>query len=103
MNTTRIIELKKTEIDRYQKHLEIASRLQDNRSKGDVLGNLGLAYHELGEYQKARDCFQQQLEISREINDPYSQGNALGNLGLVFQVLGEYETAIRYLEKQLEI
>jgi len=33
MNTTQILQSKKTEIDRYQKHLEIASRLQDNRRK----------------------------------------------------------------------
>ncbi|MGA8896731.1 tetratricopeptide repeat protein [Planktothrix agardhii] len=58
------------------------------------LGNLGLAYNSLGQYQKAIAFHKQDLEISQEIG--YRQGEACspGNLGLVYNSLGQYQKAI---------
>ena len=43
--------------------------------------SLGLAYANLGEYQKAIDLYEKTLEIARRIGNVRGEGNALGNMG----------------------
>ena len=45
------------------------------------LGNLGIAYSDLGEPRKAIEYYEQALKISRDIGDRRGEGNRLGNLG----------------------
>ncbi|WP_445251973.1 tetratricopeptide repeat protein, partial [Microcoleus sp. B3-D7] len=52
-----------------QQHLAIAREIKDRQSEGKALGNLGLAYHNLGDYAKAIEYTQQWLAIAREIKD----------------------------------
>ncbi|MTJ10426.1 CHAT domain-containing protein, partial [Anabaena sp. UHCC 0204] len=67
------------------------------------LGNLGIAYHRLGDYPTAINYHQQSLAIAREIKHPRSEGNALGNLGVAYLALGDYSTAIDYHQQSLVI
>ena len=53
----------------------------DRRGEGAALGNLGLAYADLGEVNKAIEFYKQVLVIAREIGDRRGEGSALGNLG----------------------
>jgi hypothetical protein len=46
--------------------LEIARDIGDRRNEGIVLGNLGLAYADLGQVEKAREYLQAALAIARE-------------------------------------
>jgi tetratricopeptide (TPR) repeat protein len=62
------------------------------------LGNLGLAYDSLGQYERAIDFHQQSLAISREIKDRLGEGASLGNLGNAYLSLGQYERAIDFLK-----
>ena len=55
-----------------------ARTLGDRRGEGATLGNLGLAYAELGEVPKAIDHYQKRLVIAREISDRRSEGHSLG-------------------------
>ncbi|MEH2053748.1 CHAT domain-containing protein, partial [Nostoc sp.] len=71
--------------------------------EGKALGNLGLAYSNLGNYAKAIEYEQQWLEIAREIKDRQSEGAALGNLGLAYNNLGKYAKAIEYYQQVLAI
>jgi tetratricopeptide (TPR) repeat protein len=64
--------------------LAIAREIKDRQSEGKALGNLGLAYLNLGDYTKAIEYQQQWLAIAREIKDRQSEGAALGNLGLAY-------------------
>jgi tetratricopeptide (TPR) repeat protein len=79
------------------------AEIGDSREEGYALGNLGVAYADLGENQRAIDFFQQQLTIVREIGDRRGEGNALGNLGLAYWNLGETERATVFWEQQLTI
>jgi tetratricopeptide (TPR) repeat protein len=64
-----------------QAALEAARRLGDRSDEGIHLGNLGLAYADLGDARKAIEFYEKQLAIAQEIGDRRGEGNALGNLG----------------------
>lgn len=82
--------------------LAVTKQTGDRRIQGTTLGNLGLAYHLLGEYEKAIDFHQQALAISREIGDHLGQGTVLGNLGITHFSLGDYPKAIDFHQQQLD-
>jgi len=83
--------------------LSAARRLESKEAEGAHLGNLGLAYANLGETRKAIELHEQRLIIAREIGDRRGEGNALGNLGLAYAALGEPRKAIKYHEQALAI
>jgi tetratricopeptide (TPR) repeat protein len=75
----------------------------DARSDGIWLNTLGLAYRNLGDYQRAIDSAHKQLAISREIGNRRGEGNALNHLGLTYYSLGQYERAIDFYQQYLTI
>jgi tetratricopeptide (TPR) repeat protein len=83
--------------------LAAARRLKRREAEGVHLGNLGLAYSNLGETRKAIDFYEQALVISRKINDRRNEGAWLGNLGIAYADLGETRKAIEYHEQALVI
>ena len=83
--------------------LATARRLQERESEGAALGNLGLAYTELGETHRAIQSHEQALLIHREMGDRRGESNALGNLGVVYAALGETHRAIQFYEQALLI
>ena len=50
-------------------------------AKGNDLGNLGIAYADLGEARRAIEYYEQALAIAREIGDRRGEGNAPGQPG----------------------
>ena len=87
--------------------LEIAlaefRQMQHRKGEGAALGNLALAYANLGETRRAIQLHQQQLEIVREIGDRRAEGIALGNLGIAMLDLGESHLAIWFYKRCLAI
>jgi len=83
--------------------VKAAQGLGHRRDEGAFLGNLGLAYSDLGQVERAIEYFQQALAIAREIGDRRNEGNHLGNLGLAYRALGQVERAIEYHEAALAI
>ncbi|MDD2836517.1 MAG: tetratricopeptide repeat protein [Methanothrix sp.] len=83
--------------------LKAARKLRNRGMEGNALGNLGLAYADLGDARKAIEYFEQHLAIAREIGDRRGEGNALGNLGNAYAALGDARQAIEYYEQQLSI
>ncbi len=67
------------------------------------MGNLGLAYDELGDFPTAIEYFEQALKLAEQIGDRYHQGAWLGNLGNIFAALGEHTKAIEFHERHLAI
>ena len=72
-------------------------------AKEPGLGNLGIAYADLGQVEQAIEHYQQALEIAREIGDRRGEGNCLGNLGIAYADLGQVEQAIQHYQQALEI
>ena len=83
--------------------LAAARRLQDRQGEGNALGNLGLAYTDLGETRSAIQFYEQALLIVRETGDRRGEGIGLGNLGIAYKNLGEIHRAIQFYEQALDI
>ena len=75
--------------------------LGDRLGEGSALGNLGIAWADLGETRRAIEHHEQVLAIAREIGDRRGEGNALGNLGIAWATLGETRKAIEHYEQVL--
>ncbi len=91
-----------------------ARQLKDRIREGIHLGNLGLAYSDLGEIRKAIECYEQRLVVARKIRETSQdeaeramarrgEGNVLGNLGVAYYSLGEMRKAIEFHEQRLVI
>ncbi len=83
--------------------LAAARRLRDRAAERAHLGNLGIAYMNLGETRRAVEYHEQALTIVRELGDRRAEGLVLGNLGNSYAVLGETRRAIEFYEQQLAI
>ncbi len=83
--------------------LQIYQQIGDRAGVGRALGNLGVAYRSLGDYQKAIDFYQQSLAIAQQIGDRAGVGRALGNLGNAYHSLGDYQKAIDFHQQSLAI
>ena len=75
----------------------------DRRGEGNDLGNLGLAYADLGETRRSIHFYEQALLIDREIGDRRGEGTALWNMSLALDQLGQRAQAIQYAEQALII
>ena len=67
------------------------------------MGNLGLAYADLGQTERAIELYGQRLAIAHEFGDGWGECSALGNLGLAYAKLGQPEKAIEFHEQALVI
>jgi len=87
----------------FERALDLYRETGDRRGEGSALGNLGLAWADLGEPRRAIELFEQDLAIAREIGDPQGEGTSLGNLGNAWADLGEPRRAIELYEQALAI
>ena len=83
--------------------LAAAKRLKDRRGEGVALNNLGVAYEDLGETQRAIQFYEQHLAMARDLDYRKSEGIALGNLGRAYHRLRETQRAIQFYEQRLAI
>lgn len=80
-----------------------ASRLLNNDLTTQAhLGNIGLAYWAVGEFQQAISFFEQALQLAEKIGDLRHQGIWAGDLGNAYASLGEHEKAIHFHQQHLE-
>ena len=83
--------------------LAAARQLKNKGMEGANLGNLGVAYADLGDVRKAIEFYEMRLVIACEIGDRNGEGNAMGNLGNAYEALGDSRKAIEFYEKALNI
>ena len=81
-----------------------AAQLEGDRSgEGHALGNLGLAYVDLGNPRKAIECYERRLVIAREIGDRRGEVAALGNLGSAYHIMGDVRKAVELYEQVMAV
>ncbi|CAH3166328.1 unnamed protein product, partial [Pocillopora meandrina] len=90
-------------IDYHKRRLEIAKEVGDKDGEGASYGNLGSAYHCLGQFKTAINYHNRHLEISKEVGDKAGEGASYGNLGSAYHGLGQFKTAFDYHKRHLEI
>ncbi len=83
--------------------LAAVRRLGDRQGEGATLGNLGNAYNQLGELERAIDYHQQRLAVAQKIGDRRGEGTALAGLGLAHYLLGQAQLAREYYEQRLAL
>ena len=84
-------------------HLKIAKEVGDKHGEGGAYGNLGNAYHRLGDFKKAIEYHNLHLKIAKEVGDKHREGNAYGSLGNAYDSLGDFKKAIEYHNLHLKI
>ncbi|XP_068726274.1 tetratricopeptide repeat protein 28-like [Montipora capricornis] len=118
----------KRAIEYHEKDLSIAKEVEDRAGEGRAIGNVGNAYHSLGNFKRAIEyhkeklsiakevgdragegmanaikCHEQHLSIAKEVGDRAGEGEANGNLGNAYDSLGNFKRAIEYHEQSLSI
>jgi len=83
--------------------VEAARMMGDRRGEGAGLGNLGMAYANLGRVWRAIGYHEAALDIAREVGDRFGEGNHLGNLGSAYIDLGEVRRAIECCDAALKV
>jgi tetratricopeptide (TPR) repeat protein len=86
----------------FSEALDIAKRLNDPRSEGPALANLGVVYLNMGQSRRAIEYFEKALAIARETKNRHYEGSALTNLARAYHGL-EASRAIDYCEQALAI
>ena len=81
----------------------ISKEIGYRRGEGVWLDNLGVAYADLGQVERAIGYHEQALVISKEIGDRRGGGSALGNLGNAYHSLGQMDRARGVWEEALVI
>jgi len=85
------------------KHWPSPGKTGYRQSESARLGNLGLCYYNLGEYQRAIDLCTQALAIAREIGYRQVEANALGNIGRAWLASGDANQAAAMLAQAVSI
>ena len=86
-----------------ERWLHITRKLHDGIDECNALGGLGLAYHKLGEHQKAIEHCRESIRIARDLGYRRGEGAALGYLGQATVALGRTAEGIEYYKEQIEI
>jgi tetratricopeptide (TPR) repeat protein len=91
------------QIDWFQTAVVAARELDDLSNQTKLLGNIGAAYGQLSEWNKAIEYFEKAIPIAREIGDKQREGFWSGNLGSTYGNLGDWRKGIEYFEQALKI
>ena len=67
------------------------------------MGNIGIIYHNEGDYDQALKYYQEVLIIEKRLGYRQGEANALGNIGLIYIDNGNLDQALKFLKKALVI
>lgn len=83
--------------------LVIQNRLGNAQGRADVLNAMGIAYHDLGKFDAAKERYMQSVATRREIGDQHGVATALTNLARLDALRGEYAAAREELEEAMRV
>jgi tetratricopeptide (TPR) repeat protein len=88
----------------YNEGLAIAKKTNDRQRTGQLWGDLGRAYHRLGQIkEQAIKLYEDSLAIAREFGDYKGEQQNLDGLGRAYRAIGEVKRAIEFHEEALKI
>ncbi|HKH45427.1 MAG TPA: tetratricopeptide repeat protein [Thermoanaerobaculia bacterium] len=91
-------------IDEYLVHaLVVQNQLGGDEGRADVLNAFGVAYHNLGEMERAEESYEQAADIRRRIGDERGYATTLRNLANLHLIRGDYAVAEKQLEEALAL
>ena len=83
------------------KRQAVAREIGDRRGEGQRLGNLGIAYRNLGQVERAIELYEAALAVAREVGDRRGEGNHLYNRALALEKLARPDQAIESMAAAL--
>ncbi|HMO57649.1 MAG TPA: tetratricopeptide repeat protein [Roseiflexaceae bacterium] len=91
----------------YEHGLAIAREVGDKRQEGNLLGNLGFAFSDIGEYRKAIEYNLQRIEIARNLPERrlVLLGEAAGcaNLADAYLKAGDAQRSLEYAQRGYDL
>jgi tetratricopeptide (TPR) repeat protein len=89
-------------IEIWQWTYRVSEKIGFKKGAQRAIGNLGLAYHQMGNHPEAINYLKQSVDLAHEIADPAVEALALSNLGGVHEFLDELDRAFPYLVSALD-
>lgn len=83
--------------------LVLAEKLEYKKGIASSCNNLGIAYDNIGEFEKAAKLFFRSMKLKEELGNLASLASVYGNLGGVFYEQGNIDKAEEYHKKSLAI
>lgn len=90
-------------IDYGEQSLKLAEELHNDREKAIALGNIGIAYNNLGSYSKALKYHLDSLKLWEKMASEKEIAESSINLGITYWRLDDYAKALDYCLKSLAI
>jgi LuxR family transcriptional regulator, maltose regulon positive regulatory protein len=88
-------------LDFFERSYEIILRLDERRSVPDLLMEIGVVHHNLGNYPKAEKIYLEVLKSWKQNANIWAQAGLLNNLGNLYHQEGEYEKSAQFYEEGL--
>ena len=98
-----MVDRKAADLEYLMKELSIAKEQGDRKREGTALGNMGIAYYRLGDFEKAIEYYTQFLSIAKELGDRAGERTASNNLGAAYRGQGDFKQAIEHYKQSLNI
>ena len=83
--------------------LEIYTELDDTDGVSSTLNTLGIAFRNIGSFDRGLDCFMKSLKIESKRNKSSNLVKLYGNIGNIFDSMGQYSDGLQYYLKCLAI
>jgi len=83
--------------------LDIFTELQDRDGISSTLNTLGIAYRNIGSFDRGLDCLMRSLKIESAKNNLRNLVKLYGNIGNIFDSMGQYSDGLQYYTKCLSI
>lgn len=83
--------------------LRAAHGLGHRKAEAVHLNNLGLAWMEFGDLERAVGYFKQSLDLNKEFNDQHAMIVTLNNLGVAYSAMDVFDVSIDYHQRALDI
>jgi tetratricopeptide (TPR) repeat protein len=87
----------------YEQATERAGPLFDMRRRAKLMGDVGIAYRELGRLDRSVLFATRSVEILETLRDLVALARSENNLGLTFMAVGDLDGARAHLERSLEL
>jgi len=98
------------QLDRYQEALKYSKLCYDYAVIGNIpremsasLVNKGVAWFNLGDYEKSASAYLEAIEIDKKGKDTFGLSVNYNNLGKVFEIWEDYSQALDYYRRSLEL
>lgn len=93
----------KAKLDALQAQLKAAQKSGDRKKAAIAFNDLGIAYDDHGDKQKAMEYYNQALAIERELGNRADEASTLFNIGSSYGDIGEKQKALESYNQALKI